>query len=190
MSMSRGLAIASRTAVRVMALKVTRWTFTPASAFFFFSTSRTCQEIASPSRSGSVARISVSAPLAAAAMSLSRLADLASTSQLMSKSSSGRTEPSLAGGAGRQAAHLGDGVLAARAGFVGVVAHQAHHRLAAFLAVAQGLHVGGAGFAHGGAGGLHLWRGWRAARGGLGEGGAGDGQSGDGGEDLQLHVRG
>ncbi len=97
MSMSRGCFIASVTAALVMALKVTRWTVIPASAFLRFRTSSTCQEIASPSRSGSVARIRVSAPLAAVAISLRRLADLASTSQLMSKSSSGRTEPSLAG---------------------------------------------------------------------------------------------
>ena len=72
-----------------MALKTTRLTALPFSAPFFFSTSSTCQEIASPSRSGSVARIRRSSALSAAAISDRRLADLPSTSQDMSKSSSG-----------------------------------------------------------------------------------------------------
>ncbi len=41
----------------VMALKATRFTVLPLSAFFCRSTSSTCQEMASPSRSGSVARM-------------------------------------------------------------------------------------------------------------------------------------
>ena len=49
----------------VMALNTTRSTVWSLSAFFCLSTSSTCQEIASPSRSGSVARISLSAPLTA-----------------------------------------------------------------------------------------------------------------------------
>src|SRR6185312_3216600 len=48
-----------------MALKTTRSTGCLISAFFCRSTSSTCQEMASPSRSGSVARISLSAPLSA-----------------------------------------------------------------------------------------------------------------------------
>ena len=90
--------MAVSTADLVMALKVTRCTSASLPmAFFFLRTSSTCQLMASPSRSGSVARITRSAPLAAAAMSLRRLAALASTSQSMAKSSSGRTLPSLAG---------------------------------------------------------------------------------------------
>ena len=81
----------------VMALNTTRCTGLSLSAPFFFKTSSTCQEMASPSRSGSVARISRSASFRASAMSARRLADLVSTSQDMAKSSSGRTEPSLAG---------------------------------------------------------------------------------------------
>ena len=53
------------TACLVMALNTTRSTVCVLSAFFSLSTSSTCQEIASPSRSGSVARISLSAPLTA-----------------------------------------------------------------------------------------------------------------------------
>ncbi|MNS81157.1 hypothetical protein D3C72_1148610 [compost metagenome] len=89
--------MASSTAALVMALKVTRWTSVSFSAFFLFRTSRTCQLIASPSRSGSVARMTRSARLAASAISDRRLDALASTSQTMAKSSSGRTEPSLDG---------------------------------------------------------------------------------------------
>ena len=55
-----------------------------------------------PSRSGSVARISLSAVLTAAAISRMTLADLPSTSQCISKSLSGSTEPSLDG----QIAHM------------------------------------------------------------------------------------
>ena len=90
--------MASVTADLVMALKVTRCTCASLPiAFFFRSTSSTCQLMASPSRSGSVARITVSAPLAAWAMAFRRGAALPSTSQSMAKSSSGRTLPSLAG---------------------------------------------------------------------------------------------
>ena len=49
----------------VISLKTTRLTSMPFSALRRFSTSRTCQEIASPSRSGSVARISLLGALAA-----------------------------------------------------------------------------------------------------------------------------
>ena len=90
--------MAVSTADLVMALKVTRWTVASlARARFFLSTSSTCQLMASPSRSGSVARIRREAPFSAVAMSDRRFEALASTSQSMAKSSSGRTLPSLAG---------------------------------------------------------------------------------------------
>ena len=89
--------MASSTAPLVMALKVTRWTSAVFSAFFLVSTSSTCQLIASPSRSGSVARMIRSAFFAASAISDRRFDARASTSQLMAKSSSGKTEPSLDG---------------------------------------------------------------------------------------------
>ena len=95
--MSRGCAIASSTACLVMALKTTRLTGWPFTAFFWRRISSTCQEIASPSRSGSVARISPSASFIALEMSASRFAEAESTAHDMAKSSSGRTEPSLAG---------------------------------------------------------------------------------------------
>ena len=56
MSRSRGAFIAVLIAFFVISLKVTRCTSTPRSSFFSSSMARTCQEIASPSRSGSVAR--------------------------------------------------------------------------------------------------------------------------------------
>ena len=62
--------MASRIADLVMALNTTRSTGILPSTCFSFSTSRMCQLMASPSRSGSVARISLSAPFTAAAMSL------------------------------------------------------------------------------------------------------------------------
>ncbi len=48
--------MAAPMALRVISLKVMRRTSTPFSARFSSSMARTCQEIASPSRSGSVAR--------------------------------------------------------------------------------------------------------------------------------------
>src|SRR5499426_841480 len=95
--MLRGFFIASSTACLVMALKTTRSTACFLSAFFCLSTSSTCQEMASPSRSGSVARMSLLAPLTARAISLRRFCALSSTSQIMRKLASGSTEPSLAG---------------------------------------------------------------------------------------------
>ena len=73
MKKPRGRPMASVTADLVMALNVTRSTLA-GSAFFFRSTSCTCQLIASPSRSGSVARIKASAVFAASVISLSRFA--------------------------------------------------------------------------------------------------------------------
>src|SRR6478609_7003064 len=57
--------------------------------------------MASPSRSGSVARISRSAPFSALAMSLRRPAALGSTSQIIWKLASGSTDPFFAGRAER-----------------------------------------------------------------------------------------
>ena len=58
--------MASRMADLVTALNTTRSTGILPSTFFCLSTSSMCQEMASPSRSGSVARISLSAPFTAA----------------------------------------------------------------------------------------------------------------------------
>ena len=69
----------------------------PSRAFLRLSTSSTCQEMASPSRSGSVARMSWSAPLSALAISARRLADLGSTSQCIAKSLSGLDRAVLGG---------------------------------------------------------------------------------------------
>ena len=80
-----------------MALNTTRDTGWSFSAFLDLRISSTCHEIASPSRSGSVARISRSAPLTAAAISERRLPALLSISQSIRKSASGSTEPSFAG---------------------------------------------------------------------------------------------
>src|SRR5258707_10291629 len=80
-----------------MALNTTRSILWSLIARFSFNTSSTCQEIASPSRSGSVARIRRSAPLSDLAMSLSRPAALGSTSHIIRKFCSGSTDPFLAG---------------------------------------------------------------------------------------------
>ena len=58
---------------------------------------RRCQEIASPSRSGSVARMSLSSSLSASAMARTCFWLSGATSHFMAKSWSGSTEPSLAG---------------------------------------------------------------------------------------------
>ena len=63
--MPRGLANASRIAPSVISLNVTRWVLAGGT----WAASATCQAIASPSRSRSVARKTVSADLAAFAMS-------------------------------------------------------------------------------------------------------------------------
>src|SRR5580704_4776468 len=94
--MVRGCCIASVTACLVMALKTTRSITCLPSAFFSLRNSSTCQEIASPSRSGSVARMSLSAPLTALAISLRRFCALGSTSQSILKLWSGSTDPDLA----------------------------------------------------------------------------------------------
>jgi len=97
MSIWRGAAMASSTADFVMALKVTRCTSVSFSAFFLVRMSRTCQLMASPSRSGSVARMTRSDFFAASAISLIRLDALGSISHDIAKSSSGSTEPSFDG---------------------------------------------------------------------------------------------
>ena len=85
--------MASSTADLVMALNTTRSMATSFKARRFSSTSMRCHEIASPSRSGSVARISLSAPFTASAMAFTCFCDLVSTSQVMAKSASGSTDP-------------------------------------------------------------------------------------------------
>ena len=89
--------MAARTALRVISLKVMRRTLMPFSAFFSASIALTCQEIASPSRSGSVARYSVLAPFSALAMAPTCFSPRSSDCQSMAKSCSGRTEPSFGG---------------------------------------------------------------------------------------------
>ncbi len=98
MSIWRGCCIAVVTAVLVMALNTTRST---AVVFFtalrLVSASRRCQEIASPSRSGSVARISLSSVFSASAMARTCFWLSGATSQSISKALSGSTDPSLGG---------------------------------------------------------------------------------------------
>ena len=81
-----------------MALKTTRST---AVSFFTalrpVSASSRCQEIASPSRSGSVARMSLPSVFSASAMARMCFWLSGATSHFISKSWSGSTEPSLAG---------------------------------------------------------------------------------------------
>jgi hypothetical protein len=89
--------MASLIADLVISWKTTRLTSLSLSPLFWLSSSRTCQEIASPSRSGSVARKSWSEFLRAWAMARSCLWESGETSQFIAKSSSGRTEPSLEG---------------------------------------------------------------------------------------------
>ena len=67
--MSRGFLIASRIAFLVISLKTTRSKFLSFNSFFFSKTSFTCQAIASPSRSGSVANIILSESSAALVIS-------------------------------------------------------------------------------------------------------------------------
>ncbi len=94
MSISRGSFMAARIACLVTALKATRLTLRSfLRAFFCSRICRMCQEMASPSRSGSVARINLSAPLTASVISFMIFWDLASTSQCISKSLSGSTDP-------------------------------------------------------------------------------------------------
>ena len=89
--------MASSTAFLVMALNTTRLTGLSPSTFFLRRTSSTCQLIASPSRSGSVASTSESALFTALAISLKRLRASPCSSQDMAKSLSGSTEPFFSG---------------------------------------------------------------------------------------------
>ncbi len=92
-----GSAIASSTAFLVIALKRPLDRFV-ADDLLLPGRSSTCQEIASPSRSGSVARMRRSDDFTASAMSFIRLAEAPSTSQESRSLSSGRTDPSLQAG--------------------------------------------------------------------------------------------
>ncbi len=85
------------TAALVISLNVTRLAPPLGSARLSFSHSSKCQLIASPSRSGSVARITLSARFAASRMAESCLARSADTSHAMAKSASGFTDPSRGG---------------------------------------------------------------------------------------------
>ena len=85
--------MASKTADLVIALNVTRCTSACPNACCFFSSSKTCQAIASPSRSGSVARIIESAVFAADKIAVRCFFDWLDISQLIEKPSSGFTDP-------------------------------------------------------------------------------------------------
>jgi len=65
--------------------------------FFLLRMSSRCHEIASPSRSGSVAKMTLSAFLISSAMAATCFAPRASISQSIAKSSSGSTDPSFGG---------------------------------------------------------------------------------------------
>ena len=78
-------------------LNTTRSTGLSPISFFAFSNSNTCQLMASPSRSGSVARMSLSACFSAVWISLRCFFDPPETCHFISKSSSGSTDPSLLG---------------------------------------------------------------------------------------------
>ena len=96
MSSSRGRASAVRTAAGVTSRKATRWTgFSPIASRSASQVS-TCQAIASPSRSGSVASTRVSAPASARATAPSVRAAPRPVSVTIAKPSSGFTEPGFA----------------------------------------------------------------------------------------------
>ena len=97
MSISRGRASAVRTAAGVTSWNATRCTGTSPTASRSVSQLRTCQAIASPSRSGSVASTRVSAFASAFATAASVRAARLPVSVTMEKPSSGFTEPALAG---------------------------------------------------------------------------------------------
>ena len=97
MSRFRGRDKAVRTAVGVTSWKATRWTGTSPMASRSVSHSSTCQAIASPSRSGSVASTRLSAFASAFATAASVRAARLPLSVTMEKPSSGLTEPAFAG---------------------------------------------------------------------------------------------
>ena len=90
---SRGFFIASKTAVFVISLKTTLWTGLSNIVFLLFNISFKCQLIASPSRSGSVARIRVSDNFNWLTISFKTLSLSLCISQDILKSSSGSTAP-------------------------------------------------------------------------------------------------
>ena len=90
--------MASVTDFFVIALKTTRSIVFPLRRFFFpDKTSSRCHEIASPSLSGSVANISLSAFLREVSISFTRFFDWVSIDQDILNSLSGSTEPFLLG---------------------------------------------------------------------------------------------
>ncbi len=96
--MPRGDFIASVTADLVIALKTTRLTSVSLPmARRLRSASSRCQLIASPSRSGSVARMRRLSFFSASAMALTWRRASVSTSHFMAKPFSGSTEPSFGG---------------------------------------------------------------------------------------------
>ena len=97
MSIPRGRSIAARTASFVTSWNATRRTGLPWSASFSCSQLSTCQAIASPSRSGSVASTSPSASASAAAILPMVCAALRPVRYTIAKSRAGSTEPSFAG---------------------------------------------------------------------------------------------
>ena len=97
MSTPRGLSSAARTASSVTSWKVARSTLLSPIASRSVSQSSTCQAIASPSRSGSVARTSPSAPASARAIAPSVRAAPRPVSVTMAKPSSGFTDPAFEG---------------------------------------------------------------------------------------------
>ena len=94
---SLGIFIASKTAFLVISLKTTRWTGLSCIVFLLFRISFRCQLIASPSLSGSVARIRVSAVFNSLIISFTTFSLSLCISQDILKLSSGRTAPSLDG---------------------------------------------------------------------------------------------
>ena len=81
----------------VISLKTTRSTVLSLSIFFDVRYSLTCQAIASPSRSGSVAKIILSESLTASVISFKYFFENESISHIISKLFSGSTEPFLDG---------------------------------------------------------------------------------------------
>ena len=94
MSISLGLLIADKMAFFVIALNTTLSTAISAlSAFLFFNISRICHEIASPSLSGSVAKISLELDFSALTISSICFLLFVSISHLGLKSFSTSMEP-------------------------------------------------------------------------------------------------
>ena len=93
---SRGVFTASNTAVFVISLNVTRFTSKSArNNRFSLSISNKCHDIASPSRSGSVASNSTSTPFKASVISFNAARCLDVDVHVIANDSSGRTLPRL-----------------------------------------------------------------------------------------------